>query len=120
MAEYIERDLALRVIKQKQKELCPFGTYGKKYVDGYEREKFDEWQEIIDEIESVPAADVAEVRCGRWEEVDWVEPDGHGFGTVRTPKAGLRCNQCSNVFKKELLWKRNYCPACSAKMDLED
>ena len=54
MAEYIERDLALRVIKQKQKELCPFGTYGKKYVDGYEREKFDEWQEIIDEIESVP------------------------------------------------------------------
>lgn len=67
-----------------------------------------------------PAADVEEVRCGRWEEVDWVEPDGHGFGTVRTPKAGLRCNQCSNVFKKELLWKRNYCPNCGAKMDLED
>lgn len=75
---------------------------------------------VFRHIHNAPPADVAEVICGRWEEVDWVEPDGHGFGTVRTPKAGLRCNQCSNVFKKELLWKRNYCPACSAKMDLED
>ena len=29
--------------------------------------KFDEWQEIIDEIESVPAADTAEVQRGHWE-----------------------------------------------------
>ena len=34
-------------------------------------------------------------------------------------KAGLRCNQCACVFKKKLLWKRNYCPSCGAKMDLE-
>ena len=69
------------------------------------------------EINSIPAADVDPVRHGRWEEVDWVEPDGHGFGTVRMPKAGLRCSQCSNVFKKELLWKDNYCPNCGALMD---
>ena len=50
MTDYIERDSALRIIIQKQKELCPLGTYGKKYVDGYDREKFDDWQEIIDGI----------------------------------------------------------------------
>lgn len=60
MTDYIERDSALRIIIQKQKELCPLGTYGKKYVDGYDREKFDDWQEIIDGIESVPAADAIE------------------------------------------------------------
>ena len=68
-------------------------------------------------LDNMPAADVAPVRHGIWEEVDWVDPDGHGFGTVRIPKAGLRCSQCSNVFKKELLWKDNYCPNCGSLMN---
>lgn len=71
-------------------------------------------------IKSLPAADVEPERNGRWEECDWVDVDEHGFGTRRTFKAGLRCSQCACVFKKKLLWKRNYCPSCSAKMDLED
>ena len=68
----------------------------------------------------LPAADVEPVRNGRWEECDWVDVDEHGFGTRRTFKAGLRCSQCACVFKKELLWKRNWCPNCGAKMCLED
>lgn len=67
----------------------------------------------------IPAADVEPERNGRWEECDWVDVDEHGFGTRRTFKAGLRCSQCACVFKKKLLWKRNYCPSCGAKMDLE-
>ena len=63
-----------------------------------------------------PAADVAPVRHGRWEEADWVEPDCHGFGTIITPKAALRCSNCKNCFKKELLWKDNYCPNCGTDM----
>ena len=107
MTEYIKKSEALDVLKP-----LPADNLGDPFNLGinYARRK----------INAIPAADVSEVICGRWEEVDWVEPDGHGFGTVRTPKAGLRCNQCSNVFKKELLWKRNYCPECGAKMDLED
>ena len=62
-----------------------------------------------------PPADVEPVRNGRWEECDWVDVDEHGFGTRRTFKAGLRCSQCACVFKKELLWKRNWCPNCGAK-----
>ena len=65
----------------------------------------------------IPAADVATVRHARWEEADWIEPDCHGFGIIRTPKAALRCSNCKNCFKKELLWKDNYCPNCGAKME---
>ena len=107
MAEYIERDLALRVIKQKQKELCPFGTYGKKYVDGYEREKFDEWQEIIDEIESVPAADTAEVQRSHWEFPIFTDSDD-GLD----PR--VKCSECGGIEAAFARWK--YCPNCGAKM----
>lgn len=75
---------------------------------------------MTDTIADFPAADVAEVRHGRWEEVDWIEFDVHGLEATRIPKAGLRCSRCSNVFKKELLWKDNYCPNCGACMDKED
>lgn len=69
----------------------------------------------VEAIKGLPAADVELVRNGRWEECDWVDVDEHGFGTRRTFKAGLRCSQCACVFKKELLWKRNWCPNCGAK-----
>lgn len=70
--------------------------------------------------EKLIANDVAPVRHGRWEECDYVEPCIHGFGTIRHANAGLKCTNCVNVFKKELLWKDNYCPNCGAKMDKED
>lgn len=107
MTDYIERDSALRIIIQKQKELCPLGTYGKKYVDGYDREKFDDWQEIIDGIESVPAADVAEVKHGKWIEY---------LPVLRVGNLQIGCSECglTNDFKT------SYCPNCGAKMDLED
>lgn len=77
-------------------------------------------EQIAEAIKSLSPAEVAEVRYGRWEEVDWVELDVHGLETTRIPKAGLRCSRCSNVFKKKLLWKDNYCPNCGACMDKED
>lgn len=79
------------------------------------------FQWLAEEFEvTEPVADVELVRHGRWEECDWVDVDEHGFGTRRTFKAGLRCSQCACVFKKKLLWKRNWCPGCGAKMVLED
>lgn len=71
-------------------------------------------------VEGIPAADVAPVRHGRWEEADWIEPDDRGFELIRTPKAAWRCSECRNCFKKELLWKNNYCPNCGAHMKKED
>lgn len=64
MGEYITKEKAVEIIEQRQKELCPVGKYGRNYVYGSDREKYDAWEEIIDEIENMEAADVAEVvRC---------------------------------------------------------
>lgn len=65
----------------------------------------------------ISAADVAPAVHGRWDEVDWVEMESGGHELIRTPNAALRCSNCRNCFKKELLWKNNYCPNCGAKMD---
>lgn len=52
---------------------------------------------------------------GRWDETDWVKYDGHGE-CIHYPKAALRCSNCCHAFKKDLLWKRNFCPNCGAYM----
>ena len=61
MVEYIEREAAIAIIEEKQKELCPVGRYGRGYVYGSDREKYDAWDEIIDALENITAADVAPV-----------------------------------------------------------
>ena len=99
MAEYVNRETAIRELLNDSPEQV-----------GYSRE------DAADCIRYMDAADVAQVRCARWEEADWVESDCHSFGTIRTPNAALRCSNCKNCFKKELLWKDNYCPNCGSMM----
>lgn len=100
MSDYISREAALTELQNP--------------------ELFNVSPRFLQILRDLPTADVEPERNGRWEECDWVDVDEHGFGTIRTFKAGLRCNQCACVFKKKLLWKRNYCPNCGSKMDLED
>ena len=71
----------------------------------------------FDVIENQPTVDAVEVVHGEWEECDWVKYDGHGE-CVHYPKKAVRCSNCCNAFKKELLYKDNYCPNCGAKMDV--
>lgn len=117
MADYISREAALKAAEHAYGEwnLAMAAADGARQINlVYKR------QELLKAVASVfnivPAADVEPVLHGRWEECDWVDVDEHGFGTRRTFKAGLRCSQCACVFKKELLWKRNRCPNCGAKM----
>lgn len=64
MDKYIKLEDAIAIIEEKQKELCPVGRYGRGYVYGSDREKYDTWDEIIDALENIPAADVTPVvRC---------------------------------------------------------
>lgn len=105
MTEYISREAAIAVIEEKQKELCPVGMYSRHAVYGSDREKFDAWQEIIDTLEAIPAADVRPVVRASWLE-DW--------------ETG--CSECS-VCPDSFLWEDfngvadwNFCPSCGADM----
>lgn len=99
MPEYIDREKYCAEVCRCNKEKC-------------DKSKCPVW--------NAPAADVAPVVHAKWENCDWVEPYYHGCGTIRIPNAGMKCTNCVHVFKKDLLWKDNYCPNCGAKMDLED
>ena len=105
MAEYIEREAAIAIIEEKQKELCPVGRYGRGYVYGSDREKYDAWDEIIDALENIPSADVAPVVYTRWAHLggdEWC------------------CPVCGFVITTEGSWDKptkKYCEDCGAKMD---
>lgn len=88
--EYIEREMAIETLYYNVDETC---------------------SAVVSDFEAIPAADVAEVVHGRWEDSidEW-------FGTdVYT------CSKCRESYvlvegtPKENLW--HYCPNCGAKMD---
>lgn len=105
MAEYIKLEDAIAIIEEKQKELCPVGRYGRGYVYDSDREKYDAWDEIIDALENVPAADVAPVVNGLWKHLGGDE---------------WYCPVCGFVITTEGSWDKptkKYCEDCGAKMD---
>ena len=110
MDEYIEREAAIAIIEEKQKELCPVGMYSRHSVYGSDREKFDAWEEIIEALESIPAADVAAVRHGRCVKSE-------------IPGEKFVCSECGGAcwyydYEGEVAQSR-YCPNCGCRMDLE-
>lgn len=88
MAEYIEREAAIKELMNDTPEQV-----------GYSRE------DAADCIRYMPAADVAPVRHGRWEEAS----DGDG---IVCPFC--RTDFCTIIYDTEYF---NYCPNCGAKMD---
>ncbi len=114
MAKYIELEAAIAIIEEKQKELCPVGRYGRGYVYGSDREKYDAWDEIVDALENIPAADVAPVVHGRWIRPHW-----------RNSNYCCDCSECGGeAMHRDYQWNKNgiypICPNCGAKMDIED
>ena len=93
MAEYIEREAAVKVAEK----------YG--LANGSALGRHTGLADCIaSEIADIHAADVAPVVNGRWVCVD---TDTEQF---------FLCNRCKN---KEY-WESNYCPECGARMDLEE
>ena len=94
MDEYIKREAVIEAIISEP----PDAHYPQWYVD---------------KIKSIPAADVAEVRHGRWEA--WM-PDKNG------ETREFICTGCR--FMVEMSWKQKecdyeWCPYCGCKMDKE-
>ncbi|UNI72458.1 MAG: DNA-directed RNA polymerase [Chaetfec virus UA24_244] len=109
MPEYIEREAALNAIEKMRPD-------GKMYEhkNGYTTLVCAD--EAIDEINNIPAADIAPVVHGRWEETDWVYYDGHSE-CVRIPKDGYLCTACRRVIRKNKFLNSDFCPNCGARMD---
>ena len=103
MAEYIEREAAIAIIEEKQKELCPVGRYGRGYVYGSDREKYDAWEEIIDALENIPSADVAPVvRCMDCKHLIAVNVNGKGIPTCRVSGMEVAPDEFCSRGEKEL------------------
>lgn len=67
-------------------------------------------REVNSEVEAIPAADVVEIRHGRWNVVEILTDDTQTVG---------KCSICSDIIS----WFEklpNYCPNCGARMDKED
>lgn len=99
MDEYIKREAAKRAVDEAV-ELSA-----------------SEYDMICDYLDRIPAADVAPVVHGEWEAVDWREYDANSCEVICYPKEGIACTRCRYVFKKDALWKKNFCPNCGARMD---
>lgn len=51
--QVISYDDVYELIESKQKALCPVGRYGRNAVYGIDREKYDAWEEILEDIASM-------------------------------------------------------------------
>lgn len=99
MAEYIERNKAVDAIAH----LMATGFVEDRFITPHEL------QSLQDELETLPAADVALVVHGQWIK-------GVPVGFSGKPD-GYRCSVCETVI---LGMPPLYCQRCGSKMDKED
>ena len=98
MAEYIKREAL--ITKFKKMELGEHGLVERLFADG-----------VYAVIAAFPAADVAPVVHGRW--------DDSGRYTFPSGSTAVRCTNCGCALTESEyhLNNWNYCPVCGAKMD---
>lgn len=76
--------------------------------------------DMLSEVMDAPAADVAEVRHGRWEAYSHSCYCGFDADGEPVYRDGV-VYYCSNPkCRRKTVIKENYCPSCGSKMDLED
>ena len=101
MAEYIERE----ALYEKAYWHGEHPDVGNPFPDGVDA--ID-----IEDVDAIPAADVAPVRHGRWK--PYHEAD------IGYDEYGVRCSNCKfEVEDHEVNFIMKYCPNCGAKMDKE-
>ena len=103
MAEYIEREaLEVELNHRLNSLMAENGEYDH-YTSGFD--------EAVTRVENFPAADVAPVVHGRW--------DDSGRYTFPSSNTAVRCTNCGCALTESeyRLNNWNYCPVCGAKMD---
>lgn len=101
MSDYINREDAITIIAKRFAEALRGKTIG--YSDGM--------LAAMDDLNDLPAADVAEVRHGHWEFPIFTDNDD-----VLDPR--VKCSKCGKIEAAFARWK--YCPNCGARMNEED
>ena len=104
MAEYIEREALVRQI------ICNMAEF---VGAPDEVQRHDEYcNYAINIIEDAPAADIAEVRHGRW--VDRIVDENE---VIQPWMERYYCSECLEGGNQSWF---NFCPNCGVKMDLEE
>lgn len=99
MQAYIERNLAETVIKKLVESDCT---------------PFDK-QEALDNLCSIPTADVYEVKHGKWIFIN------QATNYLESPCGDTcRCSICGYEIDVSDTYSFRYCPHCDAKMDRKD
>ena len=116
MKDYIEREAILQYAEKMyalaQKRVREGNTESDVWKATHETQ-MNERKEFVDLLQSAPAADVVEVRHGRWMTTDAYPHH-------------LYCSVCYKTYAKNAKWVNeldlptNYCPNCGARMDKED
>ena len=107
MDEYISRKAAIAYIREQseecQKAFEELGGESGIYADAY--------NDLAEDLYSIPAADVAPVVHGQW--------DDSGRYTFPGGGTAVRCTECGCALtvSEYHLNNWNYCPVCGAKMD---
>lgn len=109
MTEYIDRQALEVALNHRLSYLIKECSVFDHYTTGY--------SDAVFAVENFPSADAVPVAPAQWEESDWREYDAQSCETIRYPKAAIVCTNCRCAFKKDALWRRNFCPNCGAKMD---
>ena len=108
MKEYIERTDVLNLLEKINP--VDFGSMFDYSAHGAVRECL---RDVCYGVEDIPAADVVEVRHGRWMTTDAYPHH-------------LYCSVCYKTYAKNAKWVNeldlptNYCPNCGARMGKED
>ena len=103
MKEYIERAAVLSY--PIRADHCDKKNANEHFIFGIES--------VMEYVENLPAADVVEVRHGRWLTTDAYPHH-------------LYCSVCYKTYAKNAKWVNeldlptNYCPNCGVRMDKED
>lgn len=112
MAEYVNREAAIEAADHAYNEwnLAMATADGKREINlVYKRQEL--CRAVASVFESAPAADVAPVRHGRWDDSGkYTFPDG---------STAVRCTECGCAIPLDqfILNNWNFCPVCGAKMD---
>ena len=114
MAEYINREIAKWSLRMNQHRFtCADEANGFGSVKWSEDVIYAEAAQNA--IDTIPSADVAEVRHGMWEDDGLV-----GIGAFGIEYRSQKCSECGYTFTKipaQLLHK--FCPNCGADMRTE-